>query len=53
MYKKNHVLRTSADFDNVILFQIPIEAWQDGELIDYGGVIESHTEDAVKIQGSY
>lgn len=47
MYKSGQVLRTAADFDNAILFGLKVEVWQDGKLIDYGGVIESHSEYAV------
>jgi hypothetical protein len=41
-------IRTSADFDNAILFGLKIEVWQNGQSIDYAGVIESHTDDSVK-----
>ncbi|MCR8633473.1 hypothetical protein [Paenibacillus radicis (ex Xue et al. 2023)] len=47
MYPRNQILKTTADFDNAILFSLKIEVWQDGRIIDYAGVIESHTNDSV------
>mgnify|MGYP001388035644 CR=1 FL=1 len=51
--KPGYILKTDADFDNALMFGWRIEVWQDGELIDYGGPIEAHTNDAVKINGAY
>ena len=53
MYKKNQVLTTSADFDNAIMFQIQVAVWQNGEILDYGGIIELNSDESVKIQGNY
>ncbi len=39
------------DFDNAMLFQMRVEVWQDGKIIDYGGIIEKHTESSVTING--
>jgi hypothetical protein len=47
MYKSKQNLLTLADFDNAILFGLKIEVWQDGSIIDYAGVIESHTVNSV------
>jgi hypothetical protein len=47
MYKSGYVIKTTADFDNAILFGLKTEVWQNGEFIDYAGVIESHTNDSV------
>jgi hypothetical protein len=49
MYTSGYTLRTSADFDNAILFQKYISVWQNGSILDYGGLIESHTDNSVKI----
>lgn len=43
------ILRNPVDFDNAILFGLHIEVWQQGELLDYGGVIRGHNEDCVYI----
>lgn len=53
MFKKNQVLRMPVDFDNAIFMGIPIIVWQDGEILDYGGEIEKHNDEAVKINGAY
>jgi hypothetical protein len=47
MYTSGNALRTSANFDNAILFSLKVEVWQNGQIIDYAGVIESHTNDSV------
>jgi hypothetical protein len=47
MFSSGSTLRTSADFDNAIMFGLRIEVWQDEAIIDYAGVIESHTNDSV------
>ncbi len=52
MYKSGQPLRTSADFDNALLFALHVEVWQQGEIIDYGGSIEVHTEHSVTINGA-
>jgi hypothetical protein len=49
MYKSGSVLRTSADFDNAMMFQLNVVIWQDDEIIDYGGKIESNTDASVRI----
>ncbi len=51
--EKNYVLKNPADFDNAILFQTPVQVWQNGEIIEYGGIIEEHGIGSVKIQGNY
>jgi hypothetical protein len=35
MYKSGYVIKTTADFDNAILFGLKTEVWQNGEIIDY------------------
>jgi hypothetical protein len=53
MYYRNQILYNPADFDNAILFQLTVSVWQNGELLDNGGVIELNKEGSVKINGSY
>lgn len=47
------LLSTPADFDNAIYFQTPVSVWQDGRILDYGGIIQSHTDEAVRINDAY
>lgn len=47
-----HELRTADDFKTAFLRQLPVEVWQDGELID-SGPIEKHIKNAVRINGMY
>lgn len=49
MFKSGDTLRTPTDFDNALFFALPIIIWQQGEIIDYGGTITKHTEEAVFI----
>lgn len=53
MFKRAQRIRTDADFDNAMFLAVPVEVWQRGELIDYGGPIQRHTNEAVYIQESY
>jgi hypothetical protein len=53
VYNGGRHLSSPADFDNAILFQLHVEVWQNGELIDMGGIIRSHTDDAVKFEDGY
>jgi hypothetical protein len=43
------LLKTDADFDNALFFQLRIIVWQQGEIIDYGGKIVANTEESVHI----
>lgn len=47
MFKRGDILRQPVDFDNAMLFGVKVEVWQRGEIIDYGGRITKHTDDAV------
>lgn len=49
---KGFILKSPFDFDNAVYFQKPVEVWQHGQLIDYGGPIQEHTENAVVINGA-
>jgi hypothetical protein len=52
MYIKGTIIKTDADFENCILFQIPLDVWFEGE-VEYGGIVEKYTNDSVKINGAY
>ena len=47
------VLKDPVDFDNAMFFGISVVVWQEGEIIDYGGPIEKHSDEAVYINGGY
>lgn len=51
--QKDYILKTDADFDNAILFQLPVIVWQNGEILDYGGVIQEHTSKTVRINDDW
>lgn len=54
MYKSGHPLHTAADFDNAMFFALNVIVWQNDSIIEYGGKIESHTDDSVRINdGKY
>ncbi|MCM3271140.1 hypothetical protein [Paenibacillus elgii] len=53
MFAYNQPLVSPADFDNAMFFAIPVTVYQQNEVIDYGGVIEKHTEHAVLINGNF
>jgi hypothetical protein len=53
VFTKNQILRSPFEFDNAMYFSVPVTIWQEGSIIDYGGQIEKHTEDAVWINGGY
>ncbi|ULL16789.1 hypothetical protein DVH26_21480 [Paenibacillus sp. H1-7] len=48
---KGSILKHKIDFDNARYFRFLVAVWQNGRIIDHGGVIESHSEDAVIING--
>jgi len=52
MYQSGSNLRTSADLDNAILFRLNVSVWQDGQIVDYGGYLESFSDYSVKINGA-
>jgi len=54
MFSYNQQLINSIDFDNAMYFGVPVSVYHlDGELSDYGGLIEKHTENCVYINGGY
>lgn len=46
-------LRTAADFDRTYQQQWRVEVWSNHVIEDYGGPIELHIKDAVRINGVY
>lgn len=53
MLKQNQTLRTSAEFEEAINTRVKVMVMQKGKLLDFGGLIERYTEDAVYIDGGY
>lgn len=53
MFKKGFRLKTDAQFEAAIFNKTPIIAMQDGEITDYGGVIEKQNEHTVTINGMH
>lgn len=54
MYKSGQPLHTSADIDNAMYFALNVIVYQAGEIIDYGGRIESQSQHSVRINdGNY
>lgn len=53
MFKKGQALVTDADFYNARLFAVPVEVWQQGELLDSGYPIERLIEGAAFIRDGY
>ncbi|MDF2657779.1 MAG: hypothetical protein K0Q94_570 [Paenibacillus sp.] len=53
MFQKGQTLQNHVDFDNAMYFSAPVTVWQNGTILDYGGQIEKHTDDAVWINGGY
>jgi hypothetical protein len=53
MFKSGFLLDTPEKIAAAIFNRTPVDVWQNGEIVDYGGVIELQTEGAVKINGSY
>ncbi|WP_240416689.1 hypothetical protein [Paenibacillus periandrae] len=51
MFKRDDELKNPIDFDNVIFFSVPIEVYiKDGSHVETG-MIESHTEYAIFMNG--
>lgn len=51
MYKKDQPLLHPIDFDNAMLLAIPVSVWQQGKILDYGGLIEKNKKESVQING--
>lgn len=52
MYISGQTLRTSADFENAMLFGLRVEVYQQNVPIDSGGHIQAHTDNSVTIDGA-
>lgn len=52
MFKSNYVLDTYEKITAAIHNQSPVIVYQEGKILDYGGVIESHTKDSITINGA-
>lgn len=53
MFKSGFTLSTDAYLSAAQFNKTPIVAWQDGEIIDYGGIIEKQDEHTVTILGMH
>lgn len=53
MLQKDQRILDDADLDYAIHFKQPVIVFQNGEIIDYGGVVESYTDESVRINGVY
>ncbi|GAA0848031.1 hypothetical protein ABER99_21750 [Paenibacillus glucanolyticus] len=53
MLKQDDVLINPVDFDNAIFFALPIEVYMKEGTHQETGVIESHTENKITINGGY
>lgn len=53
MFKSGFILTTDDHIEAAMHNQTPVIAWQDGEIIDYGGPIEKHDEHTVTINGMH
>jgi hypothetical protein len=54
MFHKGEVIQHDQDLDYCIYLKKPIDVWQHGELLDYGGIISCYTQDSVKLDhGGY
>lgn len=47
MYPTGYVITNDVDFDNAILFLIPVEVYRDGKLIDCGFILR-HSDFVVR-----
>lgn len=53
MYISGSTLRTSADFDNAMMFELDIIVWQDDKMIDHGGKVDKVTDKSIRINDVY
>jgi hypothetical protein len=53
MFKSGFNLQTDAHLSAAMFNQTAVVAFQEGEIIDYGGVIEKHDEHTVTILGMH
>lgn len=53
MLKPGQLLSHPVDFDNAMLFAVPITVWLNGEILEDGKPIEKRTDDTVYVNGYY
>ncbi|MDQ0114378.1 hypothetical protein [Paenibacillus harenae] len=53
MFKSGFTLSTDSHLSAAMFNKTPVVAWQDGEIIDYGGLIEKQDEHTVTINGMH
>ncbi|GGG07638.1 hypothetical protein [Paenibacillus abyssi] len=53
MFKSGFILSTDAHIAAAIHNKTPVTAWMENKIVDYGGVIESQNDYAVKINDEY
>lgn len=53
MFKSGFLLTTDAHLEAAMFNKTPVVAWQDGEIIDYGGLIEKMDDKTVTINGMH
>lgn len=53
MLKHDDILINPVDFDNAIYFALPIEVYMKEGSLQETGIIESHTENKICINGGY
>lgn len=51
MFKPGFILSTDAHLKAAIFNRTEVIVWQDGKILDYGGLIDAITEGAVTING--
>lgn len=53
MFRSGFILTTRAHLEAAMHNKSNVNVWQKGRIIEYGGAIESLSDDAVKINGDY
>lgn len=53
VFKSGFILATDAHLSAAMFNKTPVMAWQDGEMIDNGGVIEKQDDHTVTINNMY
>lgn len=53
LFTKGEVISHDQDLDYCIHLKQPVNVWQQGELIDYGGLIDKYTDESVVINGAF
>jgi hypothetical protein len=53
VFMHNQMLVNQVDFDNAKFWEVPVSVWRGDQVIDFGGCITRHDNDAVCIAGDY